>query len=87
MSEIDPKDDVTDDKTTVIAPHEAIGLDQVNPVIVIIWLESKSNYCGEVTAEVSKNGLEHGGNTTLMSTTKGIEFPPSITTAYVAEYA
>ena len=81
MSEIDPEDDVTDDKTADIAPHEAIGFVHVYPVIIIFWLESFTNDCGDVIAEVSIKGLEHAGYTTSMSTMKGNELPPSITTA------
>ena len=66
MSEIDPEDDVTDDKTADIAPHEAIGFVQVYPVIIIFWLESKSKIYGEVIAEVSKKGLKHALTFILM---------------------
>ena len=56
---MDPDDDVTEVKTTVIEPQEATGFVQVYPERVIFWLESKSNDYGVVIAYVSMNGLEH----------------------------
>ena len=78
MSEIDPEDDVTDDNTTEIAPHEVIGSVHVYPDNVIFWVESKSNVYFVITSRVFKKGSEHGSILTIISTIKSNALPPSI---------